>query len=132
MALPDNSISNFAWVSERAKCTTLLVFKEIEIGVNDDIKEINSLRSKDSLEFRIVSNNNGDCFEVFRDKDAARSIIFRLINDEISISNRSGDLTFSATLALNNKGQCRLNVNGEELEQWQVRRKALEGLFFGI
>ncbi len=44
---------------------------------------------------------------------------------------RNQDREFSVTLTLNNEGRCKLRVDGaEELEQWQVRRIALEKLFF--
>jgi hypothetical protein len=37
-----------------------------------------------------------------------------------------------ATLTLNNEGECRLLVNGQELEEWQFRKMMWEELFFGI
>jgi hypothetical protein len=40
-------------------------------------------------------------------------------------------IQFTGALTLNNNGECRLRVKDEELEQWQVRRMALEELFFG-
>jgi hypothetical protein len=35
-----------------------------------------------------------------------------------------------ATLTLNDMGECRLKINGQEREFWQFRRTALEDLFF--
>ena len=37
---------------------------------------------------------------------------------------------FEVTLTFADEGECRLNVNGEDREFWQVRRMALEELFF--
>jgi hypothetical protein len=44
----------------------------------------------------------------------------------------SGDgiKAFEATPTVNDEGKCRLKVNGIEREFWQVRRMALEKLFF--
>jgi ornithine cyclodeaminase/alanine dehydrogenase-like protein (mu-crystallin family) len=36
-----------------------------------------------------------------------------------------------ASITLNSDGQCKLKVGNDELEQWQVRRMALETLSFG-
>jgi hypothetical protein len=41
------------------------------------------------------------------------------------------ELSFAGTLTLTNQARCKLNVNGEALDEWQVLRKALEPLFFG-
>jgi hypothetical protein len=37
---------------------------------------------------------------------------------------------FDVTLTFNNEGECRLTVNGDERDFWQVRRMALEELLF--
>lgn len=41
------------------------------------------------------------------------------------------EIKLRATITLNNEGRCMLKVDGEELEPWNVRRMALEDLFFG-
>ena len=47
----------------------------------------------------------------------------------ISVSDGSKRL-FEATLTLDDTGECRLKVNGQEREFWQFRKMALEALFF--
>jgi hypothetical protein len=44
---------------------------------------------------------------------------------------RDGDRTITAGITLNNEGLCKLKVGETELDHWQVRRMALERLFFG-
>jgi hypothetical protein len=40
--------------------------------------------------------------------------------------------TWSVAIGLNNEGRCTLRLDdGTELEQWQFRKMALSGLFFG-
>jgi hypothetical protein len=34
-------------------------------------------------------------------------------------------------VTLNDEGECRLKVGDDELEEWQVLKRALETLFFG-
>ncbi len=67
---------------------------------------------------------------VFQAANSTMKVEFNCEKDWIS-GNKCGK-QFSITLTLNNKGQCRLRIDGgEELEQWQVRRIMLEELFFG-
>jgi hypothetical protein len=55
---------------------------------------------------------------------------FSLEGDEIVVC-AGNEIILRATITLNNEGRCMLKVDDEELEQWQVRRMALEDLFFG-
>jgi hypothetical protein len=41
-----------------------------------------------------------------------------------------GSPMFEVTVAFDDHGKCRLSINGEEREFWQVRRMALEELLF--
>jgi hypothetical protein len=75
---------NLDWVKKRADCSIAQVFKELQIGVEQDVKTMNTIRhltSKDGF----------------------------------------------GTMPLESNGF----VVDEELEQWQVRKRALEALFFG-
>ena len=42
-----------------------------------------------------------------------------------------GKVKTSASIALNNEGRCMLVAAGSELESWQLRKMALDNLFFG-
>ncbi len=55
---------------------------------------------------------------------------FTLVQDEIAIEGEGVSLRMIATLTLNDEGDCRLRVNDETLDRWQVLRRALEPLFF--
>jgi hypothetical protein len=37
---------------------------------------------------------------------------------------------FAVTLTFNDQGECKLSVDSEDRDYWQVRRMALEGLMF--
>jgi len=41
-------------------------------------------------------------------------------------------MLFEATIGLNDNGDRRLNISGKEYDLWQLRRKALEHLMFGV
>jgi hypothetical protein len=42
------------------------------------------------------------------------------------------DVQFTGTVTLNNDCQCRLAVGNDELDEWQVLKRALEKLFFAL
>ena len=64
----------------------------------------------------------------------ATSVDFIREQDRITVNyvtNSNAEKIFDASITLNNEGRCKLKVNEIELELWQVRRLALEKLFFG-
>jgi len=124
------------WVQARANCSIHSIFKALEQGAREDIAEIESLlTAHDETKFSVVASSRQ--FSVIRVSDpmtsASESVDVRCQRDDITVhrANTSGEeLMFTATLTLNNEGRCKLKVNGVEMEQWQVRRMALEALLF--
>jgi hypothetical protein len=124
-------MAEFEWVKERAKCSAVEMFKKLELGARSDVDAVNSLRSPgDHIKFSVAEQGNR--FSVIRESDLANksaAVDFALNQSIIDISD--GVLVhFSALVTLNNDGECKLLVKDQELELWQVRRKALENLFF--
>lgn len=126
---------NLNWVQERAKCSLPNIFKQLEIGAGEDIKTLEALFPGDTARWGLVQGKNH--FSVTLVLDPIRPFItdaidFELEKDEIVIKNGERTL-FKARITLNHAGQCRLKTedDGPELELWQVRRMALEKLFFG-
>jgi len=118
------------WVTKRSLCSLPNVFKELRLQVEEDVKTRNALRPNNSpYEFSVEAN--GDNFTVFlKAKDAQRSVIFTLAEHALSVRNDKDKIMFEVTLSFNDQGDCRLHVNEEERDLWQVRRMALEGLLF--
>jgi hypothetical protein len=124
--------SELNWVEARSECSIVRVFKALELGVKEDVDAINARIKKGVLmRFSIVHSGNGNRFSVIREVnyDPAGSVDFHLSEDEIKIA-RDNVLKIQAVLTLTNTGKCKLKADGEELEPWQLRRKALEDLFF--
>jgi hypothetical protein len=125
------------WVGARIKCSLPQIFKALELGVREDVEEMQSnLGPHDEVKFSVASSNKR--FSAMRVDDPMMSIMvsvdFVLSKDEITVSTSSNDgaeVLFTAGITLNNEGRCKLKVKDIELEQWQVRRLALEKLFFG-
>jgi hypothetical protein len=57
-------------------------------------------------------------------------VTFSLAEHAIFVRDDKGVAMFEVTLTFDDRGECKLNVNGEERDYWQVRRMALEELMF--
>jgi len=128
----EKDVSKFDWVTERSSCSLPKVFKDLRSQVEADVKTRNALRPNNSpYEFSVAEN--GDDFTVLLEaKDVNRSVIFSLADHAILVRDDKGNQMLEITVTFNDVGKCRLNVNKEEHELWQVRRMALEKLFFQI
>ena len=74
---------------------------------------------------------NGGGFTVLLEaKDVRKSVIFSLTEHAILVQDDKGKPMFDVTLTFNDDGDCKLHVNEQELDFWQVRRMALEELLF--
>lgn len=126
--------SELDWVKARAECSLYRVFKELLEGVKKDVEKRNYYRQQGQPSKWTVGAITSNGFTVFREettfKPSGETIDFVLSEHGIKVSNEN-ETKFTATLSLNNQGRCVLKVGNAELEQWQVRRMALESLFFG-
>ena len=125
--MPDD----FSWVKERHACSIIAVFKSLEVAAEKDVKARNDLKSEgDQFGFKFQEQRNGSFFVERLANRGASYVVFNLKDSFISVCGPDGKEMFRATPTLTNDRECRLKVNGEELEVWQIMRKALEALFF--
>jgi hypothetical protein len=118
------------WVSKRSRCSFPNVFKDLKLQVEEDVKTRNGLRPNYApYEFSVTDHGN-DFTVVLEAKDFRTSVIFSLAEHAIVVKDDAGNNKFEVALTFNDQGECRLHVDETELELWQVRRKALEELFF--
>ena len=123
-------MTDFPWVKARAECSHAQMFERLQLGVTADVKARNELRNGEPIKFRV--EYRGGTFAAHREQAATFSSVHFALGPEGEILITHDGATIGiATLTLNNEGQCRYVVNGEELEEWQLRKKALEKLFFG-
>jgi len=119
---------NLDWVAVRAKCSISHVFDSLKDEVQKDVQAQNSLQNHPKFEVKIVGNS----FTVISgDGGGIRAVVFALAGKTIQIKNGDRQILFEAAITLNDTGECKLKVDNKELESWQVRRRALEELFFG-
>jgi hypothetical protein len=120
----------FDWVTERSSCSLPKVFKTLRLQVEEDIKSRNALRPSNSPYEFSIAENAGDFTVTLQAKDVRQSVIFSLTEHTISVRDDKSNPMFEVTLTFTDEGKCRLNVNNQPRELWQVRRMALEELFF--
>lgn len=125
-----NDTPKFDWVTERSHCSLPSVFRTLILQIEEDVKTRNALRPPNSpYEFSLAEN--GDNFVVILEAgDARRQVVFSLAKHAIMVRGDEGDPAFEVTLHFNDRAECKLVVNKEERDFWQVRRLALEGLLF--
>jgi hypothetical protein len=120
----------FDWVTKRSSCSIPKIFKELRSQVEEDIKIRNTLRPNNSpYEFSVADQGTGFSV-VLKTKDAEKSVLFSVSEQAILVTNGDGKQMFQVTVAFNENGECKLRVNEQDREMWQVRRMALEEILF--
>jgi hypothetical protein len=126
----EKAAPKFDWITGRSSCSLPNVFKTLRLQVEEDVKTRNALRPDNSpYEFSVAESNDGFAV-LLKAKDVQRSVVFSLAEHAISVRDGLGSSMFDVTLTFDDEGKCRLNVNAEERDFWQVRRMALEELMF--
>jgi hypothetical protein len=122
--------SKFDWVTSRSACTLPKVFATLRQQVEEDVKTRNAQRPTYApYEFSVADDI--DAFTVFlKAKDLSRSVTFKLNHHAIAVQDDQANARFQVRVQFNDAGECRLRVDEQERELWQVRRMALEDLMF--
>lgn len=126
----EKDLSKFDWVTERSSCTLPKVFTMLRMQVEDDVNIRNAQRLKNSSYRFLVKEDVGELTVLLEAEGVNQSVIFKLADHAILVHGGDGSSMFEVTLAFDDQGKCRLSVNNEQRDFWQVRRMALEGLFF--
>lgn len=125
-----NAEPQFNWVTERASCSLPKVFSALRSQLEEDVNTRNSLRPKYApYEFSIGEDTNAITVRL-QAEELQKSVIFSLGEHAITVRDDQGSRMFEVNVSFDDAGRCRLKVNGEEREFWQVRRMALEDLMF--
>lgn len=126
---------NFNWVKARAECSVAQMFEMLRLQVGEDVENRNSHPLKlQNCTLKMVpsAKSFSVVFDCDYDAYASSSVTFTRTANDIQIRKENEkDPFLVATITLNDEGQCKFKVNGEEKESWQLRRMALEELFFG-
>jgi len=125
-----NGAPKFDWVTERSSCSLPRVFTTLRVQVEADVQTRNGLRPGNSPYEFCVKEDNGEFAVLLKAQQLQQSVVFSLADHAILVRDDKSNPMFEVTAAFSDRGECRLKVNGEERDFWQVRRMALEELMF--
>lgn len=120
----------FDWITERSACTLPKVFAELRRQLEADVNTRNSIRPNLAPYEFSLTEDIADFKVVLKAKEVQQAVSFHLADHAILVRDDQGKQMFEVTLTFDDAGKCRLNVNAQEREFWQVRRMALEDLMF--
>jgi hypothetical protein len=130
----ESAMDDFDWVSAQAGCQVDAMFQRLLDGARKDVDRRNAAGSgrKDKSRFELnVDDENA--FEVARTGETARSSAFVTFEREgprINIAGDGVDVQLTAITGINHAGECRYYIGEQEYLGWEVRKMALEPLFF--
>jgi len=136
----DQTPDDFDWVVAQSKCSVASMFARLQTGVKEDVRRRNSLGrlGRDdgwTFEFHV----DGEEFEVSRVEasgvtesiDSTLALVrFERAGRRIHVHGDGVDIEFTAVVSLDVAGVCRLVVGEAMYSEWEIRRMALEQLFF--
>jgi hypothetical protein len=125
---------NFDWVTAQAGCSADLMFQKLEEGARADVERRNgaTFGRKDDWRFEFHPDE-GDGFEVVRMAGSSRAgatVTFFREGTRIEITGDGIDVQITAIVGINPHGDCRYYVGEIEYLGWEVRKQALDLLFF--
>jgi len=128
------------WVNAFSACSLDSVFQKLKLQVAQDVKARNAQFDPNSTavgvyKYKFEMTEHGDRFAVALSGVNLplvphRTITFALEEKRIAVTNSTGRREFDAYLTLNDEGECRVKIDDAECELWQLRRRALQKLFF--
>ena len=140
---PDHVPDDFDWVAAQAKCSTESMFEQLRTRIRADVQHRNGVFNHED-QWRFEFHGDGDEFEVVRlvssgtAQPAGRhapprvtaSVRFVRNGRRIHVQGEDVDVEFVAVVTLDATGQCLFAVGEVFYADWQIRRMALEQLFF--
>jgi hypothetical protein len=116
------------WVEECSKCSTGAAFEKLKNGVEADVKLRVGQTVGQPYTFRCEPD--GRSFVALKEGNNLHRVV-KFTHAGASIVVTEDDTVMMEAIAvLGDDGVCRLRVKGQDLEFWQFRKHALEGLFF--
>jgi len=131
----DQAPDDFDWVSAQAQCTSASTFERLRTQVREDVQRRNGLLGRTDG-WRFEFGTEDDAFEVARvngslvDPKTSAVVTFERAGRRIHIHSDDIDVDITAIVALDVSGACRFIVGEAIYSDWEIRRMALELLFF--
>jgi hypothetical protein len=123
---------NFDWVTAQAGCSVEQMFQKLLDGTRADVERRNAATFGRTDGWRFEFHDDDDGFEVVRVAGSSRAAIvtFHREGARIEITGDGIDVQITAIVGINPHGDCRYYVGEAEYLGWEVRKQALDLLFF--
>ena len=132
--MTESAKDGFDWVTAQAACTTEVMFERLQDGARTDVDRRNAAAEGRSDKWRFELNVDDDLnFEVARIADSSTTsafVTFQREGSRINVTGDGVDVQFTAITGINAAGECRYFVGEHEYLGWEVRKLALDLLFF--
>ncbi len=123
---------DFDWVGAQAKCNAASMFDRLRTRVEEDVRRRNGLLGRpDKWTFEFYSED--DAFEVSRliaPGKVAAVVQFERVGRRIHVQGEDIDVDITAIVTVDTAGACRFVVGEAMYSDWELRKMALELLFF--
>jgi hypothetical protein len=125
---------NFDWVTAQAGCSVEQMFLKLQDGARADVERRNgaTFGRRDDWRFEFHADQ-GEGFEVVRIAGSSKEsaiVTFQREGLRIDITGDGVDVQITAIVGINPHGDCRYYVGEVEYLGWEVRKQALDMLFF--
>ncbi len=125
---------DFDWVTAQAGCSAAQMFLNLQDGTRADVDRRNGAAFGRTDGWRFEFHEDEDGFEVVRIARSSKDsgfVTFQREGPRINISGDGVDVHLTAIVGINAHGDCRYFIGEGEFLGWEVRKQALDQLFFG-
>ena len=123
---------DFDWVGAQAQCSAASMFDRLRTRVEEDVRRRNGLLGRpDGWTFEFYSED--DAFEVSRliaTGKVGAVVQFERVGSRIHVQGEDIDVDITAIVTIDATGVCRFVVGEAVYSDWELRKMALELLFF--
>ena len=124
---------DFDWVTAQAGCSAAQMFQKLQDGTRADVERRNGATFGRTDHWRFEFHEVEDGFEVIRlagSPETGAVVAFQLEGPRITIIGDGVDVKMTAVVGINANGDCRYYIGEGEFLAWEVRKQALDQLFF--
>jgi hypothetical protein len=124
---------NFDWVTAQAGCSATQMFQRLQDGARADVERRNAATFGRTDGWRFEFHEDEDGFEVVRIAGTSKEsgfVTFQREGPRITITGDGVDVHLTAIVGINAHGDCRYYIGEGEFLGWEVRKQALDLLFF--
>lgn len=128
-----SSKDDFDWVTAQAGCSASLMYQKLLDGTRADVDRRNGATFGRTEGWRFEFHEDEDGFEVIRLAGSSKTgavVSFQLEGPRIEINGDGVDVRLTAVIGINANGDCRYYIGEGEFLAWEVRKQALDQLFF--